>query len=99
MKALEDENKDLEERLETHKLVDRAKGKLMDELDMKENDAFPLDPAPGHGRKDVHEGRCSKGAGRQPPPLSCARQKATSAQQLELGRRPLSGVPDRLSRA
>jgi AmiR/NasT family two-component response regulator len=40
MKALEDENKDLEERLETRKVVDRAKGKLMDELDMKENDAF-----------------------------------------------------------
>ncbi len=40
MKALEDENKDLEDRLETRKVVDRAKGKLMDELDMKENDAF-----------------------------------------------------------
>ncbi len=40
MKALEDENKDLEERLETRKVVERAKGKLMDELDMKENDAF-----------------------------------------------------------
>jgi AmiR/NasT family two-component response regulator len=40
VKALEDENKDLEERLETRKVVDRAKGKLMDELDMKENDAF-----------------------------------------------------------
>ncbi len=40
MKALEDKNKDLEERLETRKVVDRAKGKLMDELDMKENDAF-----------------------------------------------------------
>jgi len=40
MKALEDENKDLEERLETRKVVDRAKGKLMDEFDMKENDAF-----------------------------------------------------------
>jgi AmiR/NasT family two-component response regulator len=40
MKALEEENKDLEERLETRKVVDRAKGKLMDELDMKENDAF-----------------------------------------------------------
>ena len=40
MKALEEENKDLEERLETRKVVDRAKGMLMDELDMKENDAF-----------------------------------------------------------
>jgi AmiR/NasT family two-component response regulator len=40
MKALEEENKDLEERFNTHKLVERAKGVLMDELDMKENDAF-----------------------------------------------------------
>lgn len=40
MKALEEENKDLEERLETRKVVERAKGTLMDELDMKESDAF-----------------------------------------------------------
>ncbi|MGH9106846.1 MAG: ANTAR domain-containing response regulator, partial [Acidimicrobiales bacterium] len=35
-----EENKDLEERLKAHKLVERAKGVLMDELDMKESDAF-----------------------------------------------------------
>ncbi len=40
MKALEEENKDLEARLETRKLVERAKGVLMDELDMRENQAF-----------------------------------------------------------
>jgi response regulator NasT len=40
MKALEDEVKDLGERLATRRLVDRAKGALMDELDMKEGDAF-----------------------------------------------------------
>jgi two-component system, response regulator PdtaR len=40
MKALEEENKDLEQRLATRKLVERAKGLLMDELDMKENEAF-----------------------------------------------------------
>jgi two-component system, response regulator PdtaR len=40
MKALEDENKDLEDRLETRKVVERAKGVLMDELDMRENQAF-----------------------------------------------------------
>jgi len=40
MKALEAENKDLQERLNAQKLVERAKGLLMDELDMKENDAF-----------------------------------------------------------
>ncbi|HTV11464.1 MAG TPA: response regulator [Acidimicrobiales bacterium] len=40
MKALEAENKDLEERLNTQKLVERAKGTLMDELDMKESEAF-----------------------------------------------------------
>jgi len=40
MKALEEENKDLEERLETRKLVERAKGLLMDELDMREDQVF-----------------------------------------------------------
>jgi AmiR/NasT family two-component response regulator len=40
MKALEEENKDLEERLATQKLVERAKGLLMDELEMREGDAF-----------------------------------------------------------
>jgi two-component system, response regulator PdtaR len=40
MKALEEENKDLEQRLETRKLVERAKGLLMDELDMREDEAF-----------------------------------------------------------
>lgn len=40
MKALEEENKDLEQRLATRKLVERAKGLLMDDLDMKENEAF-----------------------------------------------------------
>jgi AmiR/NasT family two-component response regulator len=40
MRALEAEYKDLEERHNTRKLVERAKGALMDELDMKESDAF-----------------------------------------------------------
>jgi response regulator NasT len=40
MKALEDEVKDLEGRLATRRQVERAKGVLMDELDMKESDAF-----------------------------------------------------------
>lgn len=40
MKALEDEVKDLEQRWATRTLVERAKGVLMDELDMKEGDAF-----------------------------------------------------------
>jgi AmiR/NasT family two-component response regulator len=40
LRALEAEYKDLEERHNTRKLVERAKGTLMDELDMKESDAF-----------------------------------------------------------
>jgi response regulator NasT len=40
MKALAEEVKSLEEQLETRRLVERAKGLLMDELDMKEVDAF-----------------------------------------------------------
>jgi two-component system, response regulator PdtaR len=40
MKALAQEVKSLEEQLETRRLVERAKGLLMDERDMKEVDAF-----------------------------------------------------------
>ena len=40
MRAIEDEVSSLEEQLATRKVVDRAKGKLMDDFGMKENDAF-----------------------------------------------------------
>lgn len=40
MKSLESEVKGLEEQLETRKVVDRAKGMLMDQHSMSENDAF-----------------------------------------------------------
>jgi two-component system, response regulator PdtaR len=40
MKALADQTVSLEEQLETRKLVDRAKGRLMDEHGMAENEAF-----------------------------------------------------------
>jgi AmiR/NasT family two-component response regulator len=40
LRALEQENRDLEERLATQKLVERAKGVLMDSYDLKEHDAF-----------------------------------------------------------
>jgi len=40
IKALEEENRSLAEQLETRKWLDRAKGKLMDEHRMSENEAF-----------------------------------------------------------
>jgi AmiR/NasT family two-component response regulator len=40
MRALEDEVKGLEDQLETRRLVDRAKGLLMDKHGQSENDAF-----------------------------------------------------------
>jgi response regulator NasT len=40
MRALEDEVKDLEDQLETRRLVDRAKGLLMDKHALSEADAF-----------------------------------------------------------
>ena len=40
MKALADQTASLEDQLETRKVVDRAKGILMDELGMGEGDAF-----------------------------------------------------------
>ena len=40
MRALADQTVNLEEQLETRKIVDRAKGRLMDEHGLGENDAF-----------------------------------------------------------
>jgi response regulator NasT len=40
LRALEGELRNLEERLEARKVIDRAKGRLMDDHSMKENDAF-----------------------------------------------------------
>jgi AmiR/NasT family two-component response regulator len=40
MQALAEQAQSLEEQLETRKVVDRAKGKLMDEFKLSENDAF-----------------------------------------------------------
>ena len=40
LRSLEEEVADLTERLEAKKLIDRAKGKLMDELGMREAEAF-----------------------------------------------------------
>ena len=40
MRALHEQAESLEEQLETRKIVDRAKGKLMDEHKLSENDAF-----------------------------------------------------------
>lgn len=40
MKALADQAQSLEDQLETRKLVDRAKGRLMDQAGLAENDAF-----------------------------------------------------------
>ncbi len=40
MRAIEDEVTSLEEQLETRKLTDRAKGKLMDDFGMREMDAW-----------------------------------------------------------
>ena len=40
IRALHDQTASLEEQLETRKVVDRAKGKLMDEFGLNENSAF-----------------------------------------------------------
>ena len=40
LRALEDELRSLEDRLEARKIIDRAKGRLMDDHQMRENDAF-----------------------------------------------------------
>jgi two-component system, response regulator PdtaR len=40
MRALQEQTQNLEDQLETRKIVDRAKGKLMDEHKLSENEAF-----------------------------------------------------------
>ena len=50
MKALHDQATSLEEQLETRKVVDRAKGRLMDDHGLTEADAFSLHPEDGHAR-------------------------------------------------
>jgi two-component system, response regulator PdtaR len=40
MRALQEQTQNLEDQLETRKIVDRAKGKLMDEHKLSESDAF-----------------------------------------------------------
>ncbi|HET9733154.1 MAG TPA: response regulator [Acidimicrobiales bacterium] len=40
LRALEEENRSLADQLETRRWLDRAKGKLMDEFNMSENDSF-----------------------------------------------------------
>jgi two-component system, response regulator PdtaR len=40
MRALQDQTQNLEDQLETRKVVDRAKGRLMDEFSLSENEAF-----------------------------------------------------------
>ena len=59
MKALADENLSLADQLETRKLVDRAKGKLMDLHGMSEADAFriPAEDRDGHAQHVEGGGR------------------------------------------
>ena len=56
IKALYEQTPDLEEQLETRKIVDRAKGRLMDATACREQDAFTLHPAHGHAAAPDHEG-------------------------------------------
>jgi response regulator NasT len=54
--ALERENADLAERLEARKMIDRAKGRLMDEHGMSESDAWRfLQKRAMDSRRKIHE--------------------------------------------
>jgi len=55
MKSLAAEVADLHDRLETRKLIDRAKGLLMKALNLSEPEAFFLDSASCHGSSLDHE--------------------------------------------
>ena len=69
MKALEEENKDLEERFNTRKLVERAKGRADGRAGHERERRLPLDPAPGHGRAHHHERRGPDGPFRRATPV------------------------------
>ena len=56
MRALADQAQSLEEQLETRKVVDRAKGRLMDAHDLAEGDAFSFIQQHRHARAAHHEG-------------------------------------------
>ena len=54
--ALENENADLAERLEARKIIDRAKGRLMDEHGMSEADSWRfLQKTAMNSRRKIHE--------------------------------------------
>ncbi|MDQ1475234.1 MAG: two-component system, response regulator PdtaR, partial [Actinomycetota bacterium] len=54
--ALEQENADLAERLEARKIIDRAKGRLMDEYGMTEADSWRfLQKTAMNSRRKIHE--------------------------------------------
>ena len=57
MQALAEQAQTLEEQLETRKVVDRAKGQLMDGHGLTEGDAFSFIQTHGHARAAHHEGR------------------------------------------
>ena len=56
MKVLHEQTQNLEEQLETRKVVDRAKGQLMDKHGLSEGDAFSFIQTNGHGRAPDDEG-------------------------------------------
>ena len=54
--ALENENADLAERLEARKIIDRAKGRLMDEHGLSESDSWRfLQKTAMNSRRKIHE--------------------------------------------
>ena len=57
---------DLDERLEARKLVDRAKGLLMDRDGMKRGGCLPVPPEDGHGRAAQGGRGGEAGRGRRP---------------------------------
>ena len=71
MARLEIENAQLSERLETRKVVDRAKGILQRDLGLTEEEALPGHPAPEPPAPQVEEGDCR---GHRPGRRAAARQ-------------------------
>ena len=68
MTALDGEVRTLEERLETRKVVERAKGRLMERAGHHRGGGVPLDPADGDESADLDEGARRVDPRRRLPP-------------------------------
>ena len=75
--ALSEQADSLAEQLESRKLVDRAKGILMDQQGLVRTRCIPVPPADGHDLPNLHEG--DRGSGDRGRAAGLSRPEAAAA--------------------